>query len=83
MVWSASVSAYSTILDSEGKTISQMRMNDERMLSYMSNFNVGKVAMESSNQLVSLDIKLASQATKEWNSTASHSSARALNTRQA
>jgi L-lactate utilization protein LutB len=43
-------STYATVLDSSGKIVSQMRMNNERMLSYLSRFEVGKVAMESSNQ---------------------------------
>jgi len=31
-----------------------MRMNNERVLSYLSNFNVDRVAMESSNQVAAL-----------------------------
>ena len=51
-------STYATILDSSGKVVNQARMNNERVLSYLSRFNVGKVAMESSNQIASLYRKL-------------------------
>jgi len=54
-------STYATILDPSGKIVNQMRMNNERVLSYLSNFNVGKVAMESSNQVASLYRKLESK----------------------
>jgi transposase len=47
-------STYATILDSSGKIVSQMRMNNERVPSYLSRFNVDRVAMESSNQVASL-----------------------------
>jgi transposase len=47
-------STYATILDPSGKIVSQMRMNNERVLSYLSRFNVDRVAMESSNQVASL-----------------------------
>ena len=47
-------STYATILDPDGKVVSQMRMNNERVLSYLANFNVDRVAMESSNQVVAL-----------------------------
>jgi len=47
-------STYATILDPSGKIVNQTRMNNERVLSYLSHFSVGKVAMESSNQVASL-----------------------------
>jgi len=53
-------STYATILDSHGKIVDQTRMNNERVLSYLSDFNVGKVGMESSNQIAPLYRKLAS-----------------------
>jgi transposase len=51
-------STYATIVDPNGKIVNQMRMNNERVLSYLSHFNVDKVAMESSNQVASLYRKL-------------------------
>ena len=51
-------STYATILDSSGKIVSQMRMSNEKVLPYLSRFNVGRVAMESSNQVASLYRKL-------------------------
>ena len=51
-------STYATIVDPHGKIVYQMRMNNERVLSYLSRFNVDKVAMESSNQVASLYRKL-------------------------
>jgi transposase len=47
-------STYATILNPEGKIVNQTRMNNERGLSYLSHFNVGKVAMEASTQAVPL-----------------------------
>jgi hypothetical protein len=47
-------STYATILDSSGKIVSQMRMSNEKILPYVSRFSVGRVAMESSNQVASL-----------------------------
>jgi transposase len=54
-------STYATILDSRGKIVDQMRMNNERVLSYLSRFSVGKVAMESSNQVAALYRRLQSK----------------------
>jgi transposase len=54
-------STYATILDSSGKIVNQMRMNNERVLSYLSRFGVGKVAMESSNQVAALYRRLESE----------------------
>jgi transposase len=51
-------STYATILDSSGKVVSQMRMSNEKVLSYLSRFSVGTVAMESSNQVAALYRKL-------------------------
>lgn len=47
-------STYATILDSDGKIVNQMRMSNERVLLYLSRFNVDKVGMEASNQVVPL-----------------------------
>ena len=47
-------STYATILNSDGKVVNQTRMNNEKVLSYLSHFKVSKVAMESSNQVASL-----------------------------
>jgi len=54
-------STYATILGSDGKIVNQMRMNNEKVLSYLSHFNIDKVAMESSNQVASLYRQLASK----------------------
>jgi hypothetical protein len=47
-------STYATILDHDGKIMNQARMSNEKVLSYLTHFNVGKVAMESSNQVAAL-----------------------------
>jgi hypothetical protein len=41
-------STYATILNFEGKIVDQTRMENEKVASYLSQFKVGKVAMESS-----------------------------------
>jgi transposase len=41
-------------MDPHGKIVNQMKMNNERVLLYLSRFNVDRVAMESSNQVASL-----------------------------
>ena len=51
-------STYATILTLEGKIVDQMKMSNEKVLSYLSRFNVCKVAMESSNQVAALYRKL-------------------------
>ena len=51
-------STYATILDPSGKIVNQTRRNNERVLSYLSRFDVGTVGMESSNQVASLYRKL-------------------------
>ena len=47
-------STYATILNCEGKIINQMKMSNEKVLSYLSHFNVERVAMEASNQVTAL-----------------------------
>ena len=47
-------STYATILDSEGKIVDQTRMENERIASYLSQFKVRKVAMESSTAVAPL-----------------------------
>jgi len=54
-------STYATILDQNGKIVNQTRMTNERVLPYLSHFNVCKVGMESSNQIAPLYRKLASK----------------------
>ena len=41
-------STYATILNPEAKIINQIRLNNEKVLSYLSHFKVSKVAMEAS-----------------------------------
>jgi hypothetical protein len=47
-------STYATILNPEGKIVTQTRMSDERVLPYLSHFKVCKVGIESSNQIAPL-----------------------------
>ena len=47
-------STYATILNHEGKIVNQTRMENERVLPYLSHFKVSKVGMESSNQIAPL-----------------------------
>jgi transposase len=47
-------STYATILNQDGKIVNQTKMSNERVLSYLTHFNVHRVAMESSNQVASL-----------------------------
>jgi transposase len=47
-------STYATILSPEGKIVNQTRMENERVLPYLSHFKVSKVGMESSNQIAPL-----------------------------
>jgi transposase len=51
-------STYATILTPEGKIVNQMKMSNDKVLMYLSRFNVSKVAMESSNQVAALYRKL-------------------------
>ena len=62
-------STYATILNSEGKIVNQTRMSNERVLLYLSYFDVGKVGMESSNQIAPLFRKLTA---KGYNVVVSH-----------
>jgi transposase len=52
---------YATILNSEGKIINQMRMNNEKVPSYLSHYKVSKAAMEASTSVASLYRQLAGQ----------------------
>jgi transposase len=54
-------STYATILNLEGKIVNQARMSNERVLAYLSRFNVRKVGMESSNQIAPLYRQLSSR----------------------
>src|SRR4030043_747854 len=47
-------STYATILNHEGKIVNQTRMENERVLPYLSRFKVSKIGMESSNQIAPL-----------------------------
>ena len=47
-------STYATILNHEGKIVNQTRMENERVLLYLSHFKISKVGMESSNQIAPL-----------------------------
>jgi transposase len=47
-------STYATILDSEGKIVNQTRMENEKVASYLSQFKVARVAMESSTAVAPL-----------------------------
>jgi transposase len=54
-------STYATILNHEGKVINQMRMDNEKVLSYLTHYNVNRVAMESSTAIAPLYRKLTSK----------------------
>jgi transposase len=47
-------STYATILDSDGKIVNQRRMDNDRVSSYLSNYRIDRIGMESSNQVASL-----------------------------
>ena len=47
-------STYATILNSEGKIVDQTRMENEKVASYLSRYNVRRVAMESSTAVAPL-----------------------------
>jgi len=47
-------STYATILDCEGKIVSQRRVSNETVLSYLSSYSVDRIGMESSNQVAPL-----------------------------
>jgi len=54
-------STYATILNLEGKIVNQTRMENERVLPYLSHFKVSKVVMDSSNQIAPLFRQLTSK----------------------
>jgi transposase len=54
-------STYATILNDEGKVINQTRMSNERVLSYLTNYKVNRVAMESSTAVAPLYRQLESK----------------------
>ena len=54
-------STYATILNNEGKVINQMRMGNEKVLSYLSHYKVNRVAMESSTAIAPLYRQLVSK----------------------
>jgi transposase len=54
-------STYATILDYQGKIVDQTRMDNEKIASYLAQFNVRKVAMESSTAVVPLYRQLKSE----------------------
>jgi len=54
-------STYATILNYEGKIVNQTRMENERVLPYLSHFKISKVGMESSNQIAPLFRQLTSK----------------------
>ena len=62
-------STYATILSPEGKIVNQTRMENERVLRYLSHYKVSKVGMESSNQIAPLFRQLTS---KGFNVVVSH-----------
>jgi hypothetical protein len=45
---------YVTILNLEGKIVNQTRINKERLLPYLSHFEVSKANMEFSNKIAAL-----------------------------
>jgi transposase len=47
-------STYATILDSDGKMVSQRRMVNERILPYLSEYRIDRIGMEASNQVAPL-----------------------------
>ena len=47
-------STYATILDSDGKMVSQRRMANERILPYLSEYRIDRIGMEASNQVAPL-----------------------------
>jgi len=47
-------STYATILDVDGKVVSQRRMVNDRILPYLSEYRIDRIGMEASNQVVPL-----------------------------
>jgi transposase len=52
-------STYATILDHDGKIVSQRRMGNDGVLSYLSGYRIERIGMESSNQIAPLYRMLA------------------------
>ncbi len=51
-------STYATILDCDGRVVSQRRIVNERVLSYLSDYQIDRIGMEASNQVAPLYRKL-------------------------
>jgi len=47
-------STYATILDCDGKIVNQRRMGNETVVSYLSDYRIDRIGMESSNQVAPL-----------------------------
>ena len=47
-------STYATILDANGKIVSQRRMGNDKVLPYLSNYRIEKIGVEASNQIAPL-----------------------------
>ena len=47
-------STYATILDCDGKIVSQRRIGNDGVLSYLSNYKIDRIGVEASNQIASL-----------------------------
>jgi len=47
-------STYATILDANGKIVSQRRMGNDKVLPYLSDYKIEKIGVEASNQIVPL-----------------------------
>jgi len=62
-------STYATILNSEGKIVDQTRMENQKVASYLSQFKVEKVAMESSTAVTPLYRQLKKEG---FNAVVSH-----------
>ena len=54
-------STYAAILNYEGKVINQMRIDNEKVLSYLAHYKVNKVAIESPAAIAPLCRKLAAR----------------------
>lgn len=47
-------STYATILDCNGKIVSERRMGNDTVLSYLSNYRIDRIGVEASNQIAPL-----------------------------
>lgn len=47
-------STYATILDCDGKIVSQRRIVNGRVLTYLSDYGIDRIGMEASNQVAPL-----------------------------